>query len=178
MLVSDDDAGIGDWQLPGLTADAISLPREAATFDLTLSYRQHYHRDRAPAGLRATLGYSSDMFDHRTVQALAARLTRLLRQAASHPDDPLTALKIITSREREQILVRWNDASRDVPQATAPDLFQRQAARTPGATRSVNRYFSPIRRARTLTQRRSTPSFRRSTATALSASISTAEAAW
>ena len=138
MLVSDDDAGVGAWQLPGLTADAMPLPREAATFDLTLSYRQHYHPDGTPAGVRATVGYARDLFDHRTVQALAARLTRLLRQAASHPHHPVTALEILTPRERDQILARWNDASRDVPQATLPELFQRQVARTPDATAVVH----------------------------------------
>jgi nonribosomal peptide synthetase DhbF len=134
MLVSDDDAGVGNWQLPGLTAQTIPLPREAATFDLSLAYRQHYQPGGAPSGVRATVGYASDLFDHRTVQVLAARLTRLLRQVANHPDRPVTALEIMTPRERNQILARWNGASRDVPPATLPELFQRQAARTPEAT--------------------------------------------
>jgi nonribosomal peptide synthetase DhbF len=138
MLVSDDDAGVGDWQLPGLTADAIPLPREAVTFDLTLAYRQNYYADGTPGGVSAAVSYARDLFDHRTVQALAARLTRLLRQAARYPDHPVTALEILTPRERDQILTRWNGASRDVPQATLPELFQRQAARTPGATAVVD----------------------------------------
>jgi amino acid adenylation domain-containing protein len=138
MLVSDDDAGVGDWQLPGLTADAIPLPREAATFDLSLSYRQHYHPDGAPGGVHVTVGYARDLFDHRTVQAFAAWLTRLLRQAARHPDHPVTALEILTPRERDQILARWNNASRDVPPAILPDLVRRQAARTPDATAVVD----------------------------------------
>ena len=133
MLVSDDDAGLGDWQLPGLTADAMPLPHEAATFDLTLSYRQHYHPDGRPAGIRARLGYACDLFDHGTVAALAARLTRLLRRAVRHPHHPVTALEILTGRERDQILNRWNDVSREAPAATLPELFERQAARSPGA---------------------------------------------
>jgi amino acid adenylation domain-containing protein len=137
MLVSDDDAGVGDWQLPGLAADAIPLPREAATFDLTLSYRQRYHADGTAAGVNATIGYARDLFDHRTVRALATRLTRLLRQAASHPNRPVTALEILTRRERDQILAGWNDVSRDAPRDTVPVLFQRQAARTPDATALV-----------------------------------------
>jgi amino acid adenylation domain-containing protein len=118
MLVSGDDA----------------LPREAAPLDLTLSYRQHYHPDGTPAGIRAAVGYPRDLFDHRTVQFLAARLPRLLQQAANHPGDPVTALEILTSLERDQILAHWNESSRDGPQATVPELFQRQADRTPGAT--------------------------------------------
>ncbi len=134
MLVSDDDVDVGDWRLPGLTARAVPLTGGAATFDLTFTYRQHQGRDGAPAGIRATLSYARDLFEHSTVEALAARLTRLLRQAARRPDHPVTALDILTPRERHQILDQWNNSGRDVPLATLPQLFERQAARTPGAT--------------------------------------------
>ena len=49
LLVSDDDADVGDWQLPGLTAAPLALPREAATFDLAISYHQDFDPDGAPA---------------------------------------------------------------------------------------------------------------------------------
>jgi nonribosomal peptide synthetase DhbF len=137
MLVSDDEAGVGDWQLPGLIADPIPLPREAATFDLSVSYRQQYQPGGTPDGIRATVGYARDLFDHRTVQALAARLPRLLDQAARNPLQPVSALEILTSLDRDQILAHWNDVSRDAPQATLPELFQRQAARTPASTAVV-----------------------------------------
>jgi nonribosomal peptide synthetase DhbF len=138
LLVSDDDADVGDWRLPGLTAAPVPLPREAATFDLTLSYRQDFGPDGAPAGIRAIAGYARDLFDDRTAQALTARLTRLLRQAARHPHCPVTALEILSPRERDRILTRWNDAGGAAPRATVPELFQRQAARTPDATAVVH----------------------------------------
>jgi nonribosomal peptide synthetase DhbF len=133
MLVSDDDAGLGGWELPDLAAEAVPLPREAATFDLTLSYRQHYHPGGRPAGLLARLGYACDLFDHGTIQALAVRLTRLLGQAARHPHRPVAGLEILTARERDRILTRWNDVSREAPDATLAELFERRAALTPGA---------------------------------------------
>jgi glyine---[glycyl-carrier protein] ligase len=138
MLVSDDDADVGDWQLPDLTAQPIALPREAATFDLSLAYSQHFRPDGTPVGIRVTVGYARDLFDHRTVETLAARLTRLLRQATRYPNRPVTALEILTPRERDQILARWNGVSRDVPPATLHELFQRQAASTPGAAAVVD----------------------------------------
>ncbi len=133
LLVSDDDAGVGGWELPGVTAAPLALPREAATFDLTVSYRQEYDPDGEPAGIDLTAGYARDLFDHRTVQALAGRLTRLLRQVARDPQRPVAALEILTPRERDQILGQWNDVGREAPRATLPELFQRQAARTPDA---------------------------------------------
>ena len=121
-----------------MSADPITLPREAATFDLSLSYRQRFRPDGEPGGVQVTLGYARDLFDHRTVHALAARFARLLRAAAAHPDHPVTALEILAPSERDQILARWNDISRVAPQATLPDLIQQQAAANPAAPAVVD----------------------------------------
>jgi nonribosomal peptide synthetase DhbF len=134
MLVSEDDVAARDWQLPGVAARAVPVTLGAATFDLTLTYRQQLSDDGAPCGVRGTVSYARDLFDHSTVERLAARLTRLLRQAARYPHRRVTALEILAPRERKQILVGWNNSARSAPLATLPELFQRQAARTPGAT--------------------------------------------
>ena len=60
----------------------------AAKFDLTLAFRQDRDPGGAPAGISAFLEYAGDLFDHATIQALAARLTRLLGQAAASPPAP------------------------------------------------------------------------------------------
>jgi amino acid adenylation domain-containing protein len=133
MLVSDDDAGIGGWRLPGLAAQPRPIANEASTFDLSLTYRQVHHPDGTPTGVRATLRYASDLFDEATATVITARLGRLLRQTARHPDRPVSALEILSPRERHQILVQWNDASKDAPPATLTELVQQQAARTPAA---------------------------------------------
>ncbi len=140
MLVCDDDAGAGasDLRLTGLATRAVPLPRQAATFDLTLTYRQLHDDDGAPAGIDAALSYASDLFDHATVVALAARLGRALRQAARDPGRRLAALDVLAPRERRQILHEWNDASKDVPQTTFTQLFERQVRRAPQATALVH----------------------------------------
>jgi nonribosomal peptide synthetase DhbF len=133
MLVSDDDVDAGDWRLPGLTARAEPITGGAATFDLTLTYRQHLDAEGTPGGIRATVNYARDLFDRGTVEALAARLTRLLRQAARHPHRAVAKLEILTPRDRQEILVQWNNSAREAPAATLPELFEQQAARTPEA---------------------------------------------
>ncbi len=132
VMIADEDVGAVDWRLPGLHIEAEPVPDVAAKFDLTLAFRQDRDPGGAPAGISASLEYATDLFDHATIQALAARLTRLLRQAAARPDRPLSTLDLLTAAER-RLLAQWNDTARDIPAATVPELFQVQAARTPDA---------------------------------------------
>jgi amino acid adenylation domain-containing protein len=134
VMIADEDVAAVDWRLPGLRIEAEPVPDVAAMFDLTLFFRQDHAADGALAGISATFEYAEDLFDRATVQALAGRLTWLLHQAAGHPHDPVTALEILSPAERDQLLVQWNGARRDVPVAALPELFRQQVARTPGAT--------------------------------------------
>ena len=92
-----------DWQLPGLRVRPEPVPDVAAKFDLTLAFRQDRDAGGAPAGISASFEYAADLFDPATVQALAARLTRLLRQAAADPARPLSALDLLTAAERREL---------------------------------------------------------------------------
>ena len=85
VMLADEDVAAADWQLPGLRVAPEPVPGGAAKFDLTLGFQQDRDPGGAPAGISAAFEYAADLFDRATVQALAARLTRLLRQAAADP---------------------------------------------------------------------------------------------
>jgi amino acid adenylation domain-containing protein len=110
------------------------VPGGAAKFDLTLGFHQDYDAGGAPAGISAAFEYAADLFDRTTAQALAARLTRLLRQAAADPGRRISQLDLLTAVERRRLLLDWNDTARDIPDATVPELFEQQVARTPDAS--------------------------------------------
>src|ERR1022692_3972205 len=132
VVLADQDVTAAGWQLPGLVVTGEPVPVVDAKFDLTLGFRQDRDSEGAPAGISAVFEYARDLFDHATVQALAARLTRLLRQAAAAPGQPLRTLDILTTAER-RALQEWNSTARQIPEATLPELFSAQAARTPDA---------------------------------------------
>jgi amino acid adenylation domain-containing protein len=132
VMLADQDVGAVNWHLPGLQVCDEPVPDVAAKFDLTLAFRQTHDDHGAPAGIDASLEYPQDLFDHATIQALAARLTRLLRQALAAPGQPVGELDLLTSAER-RVLAEWNDTARDVPAAAVPGLFQSQVARAPDA---------------------------------------------
>jgi amino acid adenylation domain-containing protein len=131
-MIADQDVVASDWQLPGLRIEAEPVPDVAAKFDLTLGFWQDHEAGGELAGISATLEYAGDLFDHDTAQALAARLTRLLRQVAADPARPVSDVDVLTAAERRE-LARWNDTARDIPAVTVPELFQQQVARTPDA---------------------------------------------
>ena len=133
VMIADEDVAAVDWQLPGLRVAPEPVPGGAAKFDLTLGFRQDRDPGGAPAGISAAFEYAADLFDRATVQALAARLTRLLRQAAADPGRRISQLDLLTAVERRRLLLDWNDTARPVPAATVSELFEQQVARTPDA---------------------------------------------
>src|SRR6185312_10008818 len=79
--------------------------------------------------------------DRGTVEAIGARLIRLLEAAVADADRPVGSLPILSGAERSTILELWNDsagaaaaaAAASSAAATLPALFAAQAARTPEA---------------------------------------------
>jgi amino acid adenylation domain-containing protein len=115
-------------RLPGLTVAMEELDSGASKFDLTLSMAE------TEAGLAGWLEYDADLFDAETVARMAQHLRMLLEGAVASPDTPVARLPLLTEAERRQVLVAWNQTAVDYPRdATIPELFAQQAARSPAA---------------------------------------------
>jgi amino acid adenylation domain-containing protein/non-ribosomal peptide synthase protein (TIGR01720 family) len=115
----------------GLTASPVAVPRRAATFDLSVEFVPDGD------GLTGLLEYRTDLFDAATAERMADQLLRTLDGAAADPDRPLGALPLLTPEQERQVTRDWNGTARPVPEETLPELFARQAARTPHATALV-----------------------------------------
>ncbi|HEY1245901.1 MAG TPA: amino acid adenylation domain-containing protein, partial [Hyphomicrobiaceae bacterium] len=87
--------------------------------------------------LELRLSYRGDVFDRAAVEALGARLVRLLQAVAADPAQPLGRLDILGAGERHTILYKWNATACSVPSATVPELFAAQAQRSPDAVAVV-----------------------------------------
>ncbi|HEU5331180.1 MAG TPA: amino acid adenylation domain-containing protein [Actinocrinis sp.] len=133
-------------RLEGVAVQRVPSPWHTAKFDLTLSLAR-----RADGGVRGLLEYATALFDRATVERLAGHYLHLLREAAAHPEAPLSRLPILTDGERRQLLHTWNqtdaegavdtapdtapDTASDTsaPEACVPQLFERRAAEHPSA---------------------------------------------
>ncbi|POM25370.1 Linear gramicidin synthase subunit B [Actinomadura rubteroloni] len=118
----DPDPPPEEWA--GVRVEARTLRPDAAQFDLTVAFTDD---------LRFELAYNADLFDERTIRALAARLVRLLAGLAAAPDRPVARLAVLDDAEREALLTAPNRTERDVPATTVPALLAASAARRPDA---------------------------------------------
>ena len=100
-----------------------------AKFDLLLSMGE------MPSGLRAVLQYRTELFDDTTATRVLQHLGVLLEAMVRDQDVRVSALPLLSSAERTQVVHAWNDTAREYPRdATLTSLLAAQAARTPAAT--------------------------------------------
>ncbi len=136
MLVLQNNAEAG-LELAGLDVRFEPVAGASAKFDLSLSLGERRGVDGSPAGISGALEYASDLFERASVEAIAARLVRLLEAAVADPGRAIGSLELLSPAERHTILREWNATAHAVAPATLPELFAAQAARTPAATAVV-----------------------------------------
>ncbi|MBC6448012.1 non-ribosomal peptide synthetase [Actinokineospora xionganensis] len=95
--------------------------------------------------LRFDLGYRPDVCAEPDIHALARRLERFVDALLADPDQPVSRLDALGANERRLLLDEWNDTADNTVGDTAdntagpllPEIFARQAQRTPTATALV-----------------------------------------
>ncbi|MFJ2599072.1 non-ribosomal peptide synthetase, partial [Streptomyces erythrochromogenes] len=122
-----------DLDLPGIQTQPEPADGVAARFDLSFSLGETHGIDGKPAGLEGQLEYRTDLFSEETGRGLADRLVRVLKAVTADPDAAIRSVSVLGVEERRRVLVEWNDTVRGVPDATLPELFEAQVARTPDA---------------------------------------------
>ncbi|MFE2752934.1 amino acid adenylation domain-containing protein, partial [Actinosynnema sp. NPDC059335] len=136
MLVLQN-APEADLELPGLRLDLVELGEGPAKFDLSFDLGEA-HRDGGPAGLEGTIQFATDLFDRATVEALGARLTRVLRAVAADAATPVSALPVLGDDERRLVLDEWGRRPAPGERDTVVDRFRAQVARAPRAVALVD----------------------------------------
>lgn len=115
-------------QFGAVQATPVDFPSSIARFDLTLSVME------LASGLQAHLTYNTDLFDAETIERMVGHFQTLLAGIVADPDQPIANLPLLTTAERQQLLVEWNETATAYPKATClHQLFEEQAQRTPTA---------------------------------------------
>ncbi|ARU60828.1 hypothetical protein CBW65_06765 [Tumebacillus avium] len=113
-------------------------PREAdlgrAKLDLSL------HAVEQERGIGLKLEYAGDLFARATAERMAAHFLLLLQAAVSAPQAELAKLRMLSSAEEQQVLLKFNDTAVLPRQAagTVAQRFEEQAEKTPEAIAVVS----------------------------------------
>jgi amino acid adenylation domain-containing protein len=124
-----DDTGLGSAlriNLGGIVMESIPLERRAATLDLVMLIIE------ATESLSASIRFNTDLFDAATIVRMAGHFRALLESLLRDPDAAIGDLAILTSAERRQLLVEFNDTgTADTRDICVHQLFEEQVRRTP-----------------------------------------------
>ncbi|WP_158939165.1 amino acid adenylation domain-containing protein [Streptomyces sp. NRRL S-87] len=131
VMLAFDNNSRAAWKLSGVRVTELPVRLEAEKFDLSFNISD------AGGELTGLLSYATDLFDHRSAEAIAARLVRFLEAVAADPELPLGRVDILSADERNRLLVEANAAACEVPERSLAELFEEQAARTPDAVAVV-----------------------------------------
>lgn len=119
----------GRWELPGVTAEPVTLSATTSKFDLSLSLSEG-----SDGRLHGEITFSTQLFERATADRMAAHCLRVLEQVAADPGRRIGQLDLLTEAERHQILSEWNDTAAEYPRHRCiHQLVEQRAAASPDA---------------------------------------------
>ncbi|HST62903.1 MAG TPA: amino acid adenylation domain-containing protein, partial [Longimicrobium sp.] len=119
--------------LSGARAEWVDADVRTAKFDLALMVEADAN------GIHGKLEYSTDLFEHATVERMLGHLERVLEQVAEDADRPIAALELLGADERAAVVDGWNRT--DAPyraDVAVHRMVEEQAERAPGAVAVVS----------------------------------------
>ncbi len=129
QLLTQDASGLN---LQGLEVIEECYSAERVKFDLEM----HLIRDQGR--ILGDLAYSLDLFDHSTIERMAAQYVRLLESIVADSNQKISDLSILTEGDRNKLLVEFNDTACEYPrELCVHELFEQQAERSPDAVALV-----------------------------------------
>ncbi|MEJ2419613.1 MAG: condensation domain-containing protein, partial [Exilibacterium sp.] len=110
----------GDVELSPLVVEY--EPGEGVSrFDMTFTLTE------TAQGILAEMEYSSDLFDHNTIERMLRHYQQLLDALIAEPQTPVSQLEFLGAQERKQLLSDWNATAQPVPAKWTHELFEAQA---------------------------------------------------
>ena len=116
-----------DW-----TRSYLDIQTDTAKFDLTLEL------DERPEGIVGRFEYNTDLFDASTISRMIGHFQTILAGIVANPRARISELPLLTEREQQQLLVEWNNTTKEYPQDKCiHHLFEAQVQQQPDAVALV-----------------------------------------
>lgn len=109
-----------------LDIEYYELPQQKIDFELILEVTE------LEESLLGCFRYNNDVWEAATVAKIAEHFQNLLTAIVENPQTPVGKLAMLSDREKQQILVEWNDTKRDYDLSCClHQLFEAQVEKTP-----------------------------------------------
>jgi amino acid adenylation domain-containing protein len=130
MLGNIDFAEIN---IPGLILKIYEEEKNTAQFDLTL---KAWEQEKI---LFFSFEYRSKLFKETTIQRYTGYFKKIITTVIHHPNREISAIEIISKKEKKQILFEINQTKKTIPKnKNYTKLFENQVSRTPGKIAAVS----------------------------------------
>ncbi|MGB7950461.1 MAG: amino acid adenylation domain-containing protein, partial [Candidatus Binatia bacterium] len=122
-----------DQELKGLSFGQLDFelypdPNPYVNFDLSFNLCEKQ------GGLILECEYNRDLLDATTIRRWLGHYQSLLEEILSDPDQPISALSVLSTTQREQLLLEWNHTDQPYPRdQCVHEIFEAQASRSPDA---------------------------------------------
>ncbi len=132
MLVLQNTPEVPKLQVGELTLIRQSSEHATAKFDLNITLNETAN------GISGSLTYSTDLYNQGTIERMVGHYQELLHSIVSNPAEKVSKLKMLTSKEEEQLTKEFNDTKAAYRKdKTVTQLIEEQAKKTPGKTAVV-----------------------------------------
>ncbi|MEH1901882.1 MAG: amino acid adenylation domain-containing protein [Nostoc sp.] len=122
------NAPMSNLELTNLEFTPLELEQVTAKFELTLSITE------TETGLQGLWEYKTDLFEESTISRMIGHFQTLLSGAIDTPELGICQLPLLSSLERHQLLVGWNQTHVEYPRNKCiHQLFEQQVENTPEA---------------------------------------------
>ena len=132
VMFAWQNAPEGTLSLPGLELDALGGGSDTAKFDLDVSLQE------VGPQIVGALTYATALFEGATIERYLQHWKVLLRAMVADASQEVDCLPLLSSGERQQLLIEWNATQRAYPQGCIHELFEEQVERTPDAVAVVH----------------------------------------
>ncbi|MBN3873213.1 non-ribosomal peptide synthetase [Nostoc sp. JL33] len=128
VVFSLQNTPIKALELPGLRLSLFEFDSKTAKLDL------EFHLWQDLESLKGQMVYSTDLFDDTTITRMLGHFQTLLESIVANPEQRISELSLLTKKERQELLIDWNDTKRDYPENKCfHQLFEAQVKETPDA---------------------------------------------
>lgn len=122
---------VNEEELTGLQIENYEFESRNSKFDITFTFSES-------DVLTLLINYDSDIYDQSLIKRMFSHFENLLTKSLEQPEKPVEEIDFLTTEERQELLIGFNDISVDYPaDKTLIDLFEEQADNTPDAVAVV-----------------------------------------